>query len=324
MTTKLDLHPAAREVTRLLGGITDDQLAGTDARATGRTSRRSSTTSWGSRSRSGMLRRSPAARTRRAASAVAENLHPDWRSVLPVRLDELAAAWDDPAAWEGTTWAGGVEMPGALMATVALDELVLHGWDLAERPASRSTSTRRAPRRCSQFTAASAAPGQEAMREGLFGPVVDVPADASPFDRALGFSGRDPGWTPPTTDPERPATAGSVHDCRQPVRASPDVNASAARRTASARCRGCDPARVIARRPRSSSSTTSRSSWRSARPATSWPTCSRRVTSQLGLGASPSRRSQSAGRGSTSPGSRPRTTPTTGRSGSRRWCRWSA
>jgi hypothetical protein len=33
--------------------------------------------------------------------------------------------------------------------------------------------------------------------EGLFGPVVPVPDDAPAFDRLLGRTGRDPGWTPP-------------------------------------------------------------------------------------------------------------------------------
>jgi hypothetical protein len=32
--------------------------------------------------------------------------------------------------------------------------------------------------------------------EGLFGPVVPVPADAPLFDRLLGQTGRDPRWTP--------------------------------------------------------------------------------------------------------------------------------
>ncbi|WP_224390206.1 hypothetical protein [Pseudonocardia sp. ICBG1293] len=47
-----------------------------------------------------------------------------------------------------------------------------------------------------EFTTAMSAPGQEASREGLFGPVVPVPADAPPFHRALGNSGRDPRRSP--------------------------------------------------------------------------------------------------------------------------------
>ena len=47
------------------------------------------------------------------------------------RLDQLAEAWADPAAWEGLTEAGGLTMPAEVAGTVALDEVVLHGWDLA-------------------------------------------------------------------------------------------------------------------------------------------------------------------------------------------------
>jgi len=42
-----------------------------------------------------------------------------------------AETWRDPAAWSGMTEAGGRELPGEVAGLVALDELVIHGWDLA-------------------------------------------------------------------------------------------------------------------------------------------------------------------------------------------------
>lgn len=54
-----------------------------------------------------------------------------WRSVLPERLDDLTAVWRDPGAWEGMTQAGGFTFPAAEAGRVALNELVVHGWDLA-------------------------------------------------------------------------------------------------------------------------------------------------------------------------------------------------
>ena len=196
MTTRLDLHAPARELTRLLGAITDEQLAwptpseGTSVAALldhimGLTMafRDAATKSNGPDSGQ--------------PSADASELDPDWREVLPQRLDELAAAWEDPAAFEGMAWAGGVEMPGHVMAGVAVDELVLHGWDLAKATGQSFNVDPASVEAVLEFTAASAEPGQEAMREGLFGPVVHVADDAPAFERALGFSGRDPGWTPP-------------------------------------------------------------------------------------------------------------------------------
>jgi uncharacterized protein (TIGR03086 family) len=85
-------------------------------------------------------------------------------------------------------------MPGAVAGMVAIDELVLHGWDLARATGQPFTCDPGSTQVCFEFTTLSAAPG--AAREGLFGPVVEVPPEAPLLDRALGLSGRDPAWTP--------------------------------------------------------------------------------------------------------------------------------
>jgi uncharacterized protein (TIGR03086 family) len=95
------------------------------------------------------------------------------------------------------TEVAGVRLPAPQMAVVALDELVLHGWDLARSTGQPFTCTPANTAAVLEFTHASAQPEWAAGRDGLFGPVVDVPADAPAFDRALGFAGRDPAWSTP-------------------------------------------------------------------------------------------------------------------------------
>ena len=105
----------------------------------------------------------------------------------------MAEAWRDPAAWAGTTGAGEVELAGEVAGVGALDELILHGWDLAR--ATGQSAGHDGPElkavhgMVQQFRASGI--------EGLFGPVVDVPDDAPLLDRILGLSGRDPAWQPP-------------------------------------------------------------------------------------------------------------------------------
>ncbi|WP_374100941.1 hypothetical protein [Streptomyces phytophilus] len=84
---------------------------------------------------------------------------------------------------------GGVAPSGAVASRVALNELVLHGWDLA-----RATG-RRYELRVSYELAAATPDGP--AREGMFAPAFAVPADAPLLDRVVGLSGRAPGWTPP-------------------------------------------------------------------------------------------------------------------------------
>ena len=125
--------------------------------------------------------------------ASAANLDPEWRTVLPKRLDALVAAWREPAAAEGKTSAGGVEMPATEIAAVTLNELVMHGWDLARATGQRYEADATDVAAILPFLEAF---GSSEGVPGLFGPVVAVPDDAPAFDRALGLSGRDPGWRP--------------------------------------------------------------------------------------------------------------------------------
>ncbi|TGA95358.1 TIGR03086 family protein [Streptomyces sp. MZ04] len=121
------------------------------------------------------------------------DIGPGWRGELPKLLDELVDVWRDPAAWEGMTRAGGIDLPGAVAGAVAMDELVVHGWDLA-----RATGQEYAPDEASLGVAKELLTPEEGAASGnsLFGPVVPVPDDAPLLDRVIGLSGRDPGWTP--------------------------------------------------------------------------------------------------------------------------------
>ena len=196
----LDLGPAAREVAQLLNSVTDDQLD--DPTPCADTSVAtlldhfmglSLAFTWAARKttapRNGGNAPGP-------GQASAEHLDPNWRTQLPLRLSDLVEAWQDPGAWEGMTQAGGLTLPAEVTGLVALDELVLHGWDLARATRQHFTCDPVSTAAVLEFTRESARPERAASREGLFGPVVSVPEDASSLDRALGFAGRDPAWTP--------------------------------------------------------------------------------------------------------------------------------
>ncbi|WP_415954187.1 TIGR03086 family metal-binding protein [Streptomyces sp. KLOTTS4A1] len=126
-----------------------------------------------------------------APDVAGSDIGPGWRAELAKNLDALAEAWRDPAAWEGFTKVGGVDLPAPVAAQVAMDELVLHGWDLA-----RATGLPYEPDAASLQIAYElvAATPEGVEREGIFGPIVPVPASAPLLDRVLGLSGRDPGW----------------------------------------------------------------------------------------------------------------------------------
>jgi uncharacterized protein (TIGR03086 family) len=131
--------------------------------------------------------------------ASAADLDPAWRSVLPAQLSSLAAAWREPAAWEGMTTVGGASLPAAAMGGIALNEVLIHGWDLAVATGQEYRPDPAAVAACLELVTGLNQPGNEELRNGQFGPVVPVPDDAPAFDRVLGLTGRDPAWKSPTS-----------------------------------------------------------------------------------------------------------------------------
>ncbi|MFD8235630.1 TIGR03086 family metal-binding protein [Streptomyces sp. NPDC059696] len=190
--TTLDLGPQTEAVAQLVAGITDEQLADPTP-----------CPAYAVRHLLGHLaglaaafrdaaRKDLGATTDTSPGSNLPELSPGWREELPEVLAELGEAWRDPAARTGMTRAGGVDLPGDVAGLVATDELVVHGWDLARATGQPYSPDPAALRVCHDFLAASV---DDPRRDAIFGPVVTVDADAPLLDRAIGLSGRDPGWT---------------------------------------------------------------------------------------------------------------------------------
>ncbi|MGP3950059.1 TIGR03086 family metal-binding protein [Streptomyces sp. 7N604] len=200
MTAMLDLEPPTRQVALLLDNITDDQLSAPTP-----------CESYSVRDLLGHLLGLTAAFRDAATKTLGPStqadpsttalppLAGDWRGRLAQQLGELAEAWRDPAAWEGMTQAGGITFPASEAGRVALNEVLLHGWDLARATGQAYTGDEASLRASIALLGRSMDPED---REGMFGPVVEVPEDAPLLDRAVALSGRQPSWSPPA--PSKP------------------------------------------------------------------------------------------------------------------------
>lgn len=189
-TMTLDLEPQAAEVSRIVSGVRDGQLtAPTPCAGTPVAGVLDHLVGLTLGFRLG-AQKVPQHGSPRADAA---ELPADWRSLLPAQLDALAAAWQDPAAWEGLTTVSGTQLPADAMGVVAASEVLVHGWDLAVATGQPYRADPATAQRCLAFAIDLAAGAPEA-RNAMFGPVVPVPDDAPVFDRLLGQTGRDPGW----------------------------------------------------------------------------------------------------------------------------------
>lgn len=131
-----------------------------------------------------------------AASGDASRLEPGWRDRIATDVVAMAEAWRDPTAWTGMTKAGPVEMPGEVGGLVALDELVVHGWDLAVATGEEFRADDASLEGAQSFLAMFSGPGTEDQRGDAFGPEREAQADAPLLERVLAMAGRDVNWRP--------------------------------------------------------------------------------------------------------------------------------
>ena len=112
-------------------------------------------------------------------------------------LVEIGQAVADDAAGQMVTMTSS-RMAGDGVLGMALGEYIVHGWDLARATGREYEVPEAAVTPAHEFLLGMVAPEYRGPDSGFFDAEVEVPADASPLDRLLGFAGRDPGWSRPT------------------------------------------------------------------------------------------------------------------------------
>ncbi|MEW2514755.1 hypothetical protein [Streptomyces sp. NPDC046870] len=190
------------------------------------------------------------------------------------------AAWEKPETWEGDIDMGGSPMPAAEIVAMLVEELALHGWELARSPGQVFAL----PMDTAVFLLDVVERYAEMYRryEG-FAAVVDVPADAPAIDRALASarnlaspcaasaaartSSTDGSSTTVSADTainarSSPRSWGTPRATRpsRSRRRSPRLRPGGTRRSIQATCgcrRGCTTALSVQRRPCSSGMTAS-------------------------------------------------------------------
>jgi len=191
-----DLRPAAEEMTRLVSEVRDDQLGDpTPCPAYTLGDLLDHVRDLAEAFTLAGRKEQPPAGSQPPQPGNAALLTGDWRGQTATWLRRLAEAWADPAAWEGTSWIAGAEMPASVIGLVATNELVAHGWDVARATGAQLTVDEAALAAAAEFVAMMSGPGSEEMRGDAFGPPVPVGPEAGPLDRVVAGNGRDPAWS---------------------------------------------------------------------------------------------------------------------------------
>jgi uncharacterized protein (TIGR03086 family) len=189
----LDLEPATRVLAGLVDGVRDEQLTAPTPCTEASLGDLIDHVDGLSLAFTAAATKTPIDGGSQAPSADASRLGVDWRTRIPERLASLASAWREEAAWTGMTQAGGVDLPGEVAGLVALDEVIVHGWDIAVASGQSFSCEPHLLEAAYEFVQSAVAQNPYGS-PGLFGPPVPVPDDAPLLARLLGLTGRDPAW----------------------------------------------------------------------------------------------------------------------------------
>lgn len=192
----VDLEPAAWRLAHLVGGVPDELFGGATPCPAYTVGDLVEHIGGLSLAFAAAARKTPIDTGARGPAGDASRLDRSWRTRIPQDLTAMAEAWRDPAAWSGTTEAGGVQLPGEVAGLVALNELVIHGWDVARATGQAYQCDQPSLEAVHAFLGSFSLAGRDAQPDGPFGPAVEVPRQAPLLDRVVGLSGRRPAWAP--------------------------------------------------------------------------------------------------------------------------------
>lgn len=188
--TPLDLGPATTTLTDLVTSVSDEQLALPTPCTEYSVGDLVEHVGGLAAAFTGAARKQPVPGSEQGGTGDASRLEPGWRDRIAADLKELAEAWREPAAYEGMTAAGGVDLPGEVAAAVALNEVVVHGWDLATALGRPFAATDTDVAACLTFARPFSTPVTAGERGTAFGEVLPVPEGATPLVELLALLGR--------------------------------------------------------------------------------------------------------------------------------------
>lgn len=113
----------------------------------------------------------------------------DPAAAYAVAVDKARTAWRTPGVLDRTCVLPIGEVPVRMAATVALTDVVVHGWDVAQALGAPAEI----PPMLAEALLDLVRPIAEQVRGRAFGPeITDLPRDATPSDRLVAFLGRTP------------------------------------------------------------------------------------------------------------------------------------